>query len=131
MQKLKIDCRKFIGAKTFTAKDGTEYISFPLEANNVFVGKQGLYMEVTLMENKDGPGKFGDDGFAILEIGKERREGGEKAPIVGNWKHAGKSAPGRDRTAQDAYRKPATPPPAVRPGGYNPDPDDDSSEIPF
>jgi hypothetical protein len=125
MQRLKIDCLKFNDAKTFTTKDGTEYVSFPLEANNVFTGKQGLYMEVTLMDNRDGPGKYGDDGFAILEIGKGRRDAGEKGPIIGNWKHVN-TAPGRT-----VMPKTATAPPTPPKSGYEPDPNDETDDIPF
>lgn len=37
----------------------------------------------------------------------------------------------RDRTPQDAYRKTATTPPTPPKGGYEPDPNDDTADIPF
>ena len=40
-------------------------------------------------------------------------------------------AQGRDRTPQDAYRKTATTPPMPPKDGYKPDPDDDTSDIPW
>lgn len=104
MQKLKIDLNKFNGAKPFTAKDGTEYIAIPIAANNVYVGKKGAYLELALIENKDGEDQFGNAGFASVDVGKQRREAGEKGPIIGNWKHIETSQAGRDRTPQDAYK---------------------------
>lgn len=92
MQRLKIDVLKFTGAKRFTAKDGTEHIAIPVAANNIYLGEKGAYLEITLHENKDGPSQYGDDGFASVDLGKERREAGENSPIVGNWKHIGQKA---------------------------------------
>lgn len=87
MQSLKIDLLKLTGARAFTSKDGTEFIAIPVQANGVHVGEKGSYLDVTLMENRDGPGKYGDDGFAVVNLPKERREAGEKGPIIGNWRH--------------------------------------------
>jgi len=113
MQKLKIDVKK-------------------IDKSALYEGAKGTYLDLTLMENRQGPDQYGNDGFIIQEIGQTRREAGEKGPIIGNWKHAGQKAqPGRERTAGDAYTKTATPPPVVKPGGYNPDPDDDQDSIPF
>ena len=86
MQSLKIDLLKFTGARAFTAKDGTAFIAIPLDANAVHVGEKGSYLELTLVPNKDGPDRFGYAGFAAVNLPKDRREAGEKGPIVGNWK---------------------------------------------
>jgi len=112
MQRLKIDLRKITGAKHFTAKDGTDHIAFPVAANNIYVGNKGSYMELTLMDNRDGTDKWDNDGFAILEIGKERRDKGEKGAILGNWKHI------------KANNAPAQP--AAKDSGW-----DDDSAVPF
>jgi hypothetical protein len=90
MQSINIDLLKLTGAKQFTAKDGTEHIAIPIAANNLHVGAKGIYMPVTIIENRDGQDKYGNDGFASLDIGKERRMAGEKGPILGNWKHLNK-----------------------------------------
>jgi hypothetical protein len=48
------------------------------------------------------------------------------------WKVEANGSQGpRDRTPQDAYRKPVNQPPAPPKGGYTPDPDDDENSIPF
>ena len=70
MQKLKIDVKK-------------------IKKELLFDGAKGLYMDLTLMDNRDGTDQYGNDGFIVQDVGKERREAGEKGPIVGNWKHIG------------------------------------------
>lgn len=95
-----------------------------IDKSALYEGKQGKYLSLTLMENKDGADQYGNDGFIVQDIGKERREKGERGPIVGNWKHVvyGKA----DRPAQGArsseYGKKETPPPTD---------DDDMDDIPF
>lgn len=93
MQSLKLDLSKFTGATRFTSKTGVDHIAIPLSPNGVFVGAKGLYLELTLRENNDGPDKFGYEGFAAVNLTKDQRESGMKGPIVGNWKHVGQSKP--------------------------------------
>jgi hypothetical protein len=90
---LKIAFLKFLGAKTFTAKNGDEYIAIPVKANNIYVGEKGYYSQLSLLEYKDGTDQYQNDGFAAVDLGKERREAGEKGPIVGNWKVNKRTAP--------------------------------------
>ncbi len=71
MQKLKIDVTK-------------------IDKSALFKGAKGTYMDLVLIENRDGPDQYGQDGFIAQEISKERRDRGEKGPIIGNWKHVGK-----------------------------------------
>ena len=87
MQKLKIDCLKFNGAKQFTSKDGVHFIAIPIVENNIFVGQKGLYLSLTMIENRDGKDDYGNDGFISVDVSKEDREAGVKGPIIGNWKH--------------------------------------------
>ena len=89
MPKLKLDLLKFAGVQQFTSKTGIDFIAIPVVENNIFVGKKGAYLEMTLLENRDGKDQYENDGFCAVDIGKERRESGEKGPIVGNWKHMG------------------------------------------
>lgn len=130
MIRLKIDLLKITGAKTFTAKDGTPCIAFPLEANNVFISpKNGSHnLDLTLMRNRDGKDQYGKDGFCTVDVGKDRRLAGERGPILGNWEDldGGNQRPGRDVSAQEATRKSQ---PATRPAP--PADDEDSDSIPF
>ena len=58
-----------------------------IDKTHLFRGAKGTYLDVTLMENKDGPDQYGNDGFIVQDIGKEAREAGEKGLIIGNWRH--------------------------------------------
>jgi hypothetical protein len=106
MQRLKIDVKK-------------------IDKSAMFEGAKGTYLDLTLMDNKDGIDQYGNAGFIVQDIGKERREAGQKGPIIGNWKHVN-TAPGRT-----VMPKTATAPPTPPKSGYEPDPNDDQSDIPF
>ena len=124
MQRLKLDVLKFTGAKRFQAKDGTEHIAIPCQANNIYLGEKGAYLELSLHENKDGPSQYGDDGFASVDIGKDRREAGEKSPIVGNWRHLGQKPA---KPAPPQRQRQQAPPLAA----YNDALDEPEDDIPF
>lgn len=62
-----------------------------IDKSALFKGSKGTYCDITLMDNKDGTDQYGNDGFAVQDVGKERREAGEKGPIIGNWKYAGQA----------------------------------------
>ena len=49
-------------------------------------GKQGKYIAFTLLENRDGEDQYGNNFMIVQDIGKERRETGEKGAILGNAK---------------------------------------------
>ena len=49
-------------------------------------GTTPKYLSVTLVENKDGKDRFGNDGFVAEAVSKEKRLAGVKGVIVGNWK---------------------------------------------
>jgi len=88
----------------------------------IYVGKKGKYITITLMENKNGTDQYGNDGFAVLDIGKERRQAGEKGPIIGNWKDKD-----RQQASSEKAKAPAPKGDPVEP----PWDADDESEIPF
>jgi hypothetical protein len=56
-----------------------------LEKAELYVGQQGTYLDGIFIPNK-GESKYGDDGFIVQSIKKERRDKGERGPIVGNWR---------------------------------------------
>ena len=101
---------KIPGARTFLAKDGEEWVAFPVKANNIFAGETSRNLDLSIVDRAD---QYGNDGFVSIDLGKERRLAGEKGPIMGNWKNLdGAPSQGRnpmggvDRTANEA-RKPA------------------------
>lgn len=57
-----------------------------IDKSAIVPGKNGKYMDLILIENKDGKDQYGNDGFVTQGISKERRDAGERGPIVGNWK---------------------------------------------
>lgn len=84
-------------------------------------GKNGTYLDIALFENKNGPDKFGNTGFVVQNLPKERRDKGEKGPIIGNWKHVERKTDGHRSPNQNG-----APPPAQ--GGFV---EDDGDSIPF
>jgi hypothetical protein len=98
MQRLKIDVSK-------------------IEKSYLFKGKSGTYLDATLMDNREGPDQYGNDGFIVQDVGKENREKGIKGPIIGNWKHVG----GKQQPSPQQRQKPASATQA----------DDDDDSIPF
>jgi len=110
MIRLKLNLRKLADFRTFTGKDGIEYAAFPIKANAIYMTEKTASMDVTLMDNRDGPDQYGQDGFATLDLGKERRLAGERGPILGNWKDldlggSGNQRQGRDVPASEAMKK--------------------------
>jgi hypothetical protein len=126
MIRLKLNLRKLTDFRTFTSKDGIEYAAFPIKANAIYMTEKTASMDVTLMDNRDGPDQYGNDGFATLDLGKDRRLAGERGPILGNWAdldRGQRQGPGRDVSAAEATRRTA-PAQATQP-------DDEETDIPF
>jgi len=90
------------------------------------------YLDLTFFDNKNGVDKYGYHGFVVQDIGRERREAGERGPILGNWKEVGgyiKDQREHQQSKQDGYMP--QPKPALE-GGYGKWPkQDDEEEIPF
>ena len=89
----------------------------------LFVGEKGLYMDLTLMDNRDGPDQYSNDGFIVQDVGKEKREAGIKGPIIGNWKHIGQRPATPTPPRQDAHNQ-------AKANAYQAQPDDET-DIPF
>jgi len=89
-------------------------------------GKKGKYIDITLMDNRDGRDQYDNDGFVVQDLGKDRRLAGEKGPILGNWKDldGGNQRQGRDVSAQEATRRTA-------PAATAAQADEEETDIPF
>jgi hypothetical protein len=84
-----------------------------IDKSALYEGKNGKYLSLVLFDNKDGVDQYGNSGFVTQDIGKERREAGERGPIIGNWKETGQAKPQQAATnSSPAY-------------------DEDHSDIPF
>lgn len=57
-----------------------------VDNSKLFKGEKGTYMDITLLENKDGVDKYGNNFMVVQDLGKESREAGVKNPILGNGK---------------------------------------------
>ncbi len=92
-------------------------------------GKKGKYIDLTLMDNRDGRDQYDNDGFVVQDLGKERRLAGEKGPILGNWKDldGGNQRQGRDVSAQEARKMHGSEKRVTN----QTQPDDETDDIPF
>jgi hypothetical protein len=63
-----------------------------LDKSALYKGKEGIYLDVAIFDNKDGRDRFENDGFITQDLGKERRIAGERGEILGNWRELEKSA---------------------------------------
>ena len=63
-----------------------------VDHKHVFEGKNGAkYLNIILLENRDGISRFGDSHMAIQDIPKELRDAGQRGTILGNAKPFGKA----------------------------------------
>lgn len=93
-----------------------------IDKDHMFEGKAGKYVDLCLMENRDGPDQYGNDGFVVQGVSKESRAAGERGPIVGNWRNIHTSNQGPARTPVTKQGK-VTGPASNKPT--------DDSEVPF
>lgn len=49
-------------------------------------GHQPIYLDISLLTNRDGKDQYDQDGMVVQSLPKERREAGEKGPILGNFR---------------------------------------------
>ena len=57
-----------------------------IDKTAIHVGAKGKYIDLIFFDNKDGKDQYGNDGYVVQGISKERRDAGERGPIIGNWK---------------------------------------------
>jgi hypothetical protein len=94
-----------------------------IEKAELFKGKKGTYMDLLLFENREGKDEYGNDGFVVQSISKERKDAGEKGPIVGNWKEVDtrpNAAPRQDVAPEDLTTR-----------NVHPDQGTEQDDIPF
>lgn len=71
-----------------------------IDKSALYEGKSGKYLDLACFLKPD---QFGNSGFVVQNIPKERRDAGEKGPIVGSYKLADepRPEPRRDERAQE------------------------------
>lgn len=89
-----------------------------IDKTAIVPGKNGKYMDLVLWENKAGEDQYGNHGFVTQDLGKARREAGERGAILGNWKDSERTKP-----------QPLDDHNASKANGYQPEAGDD--EVPF
>lgn len=90
----------------------------------LFKGKKGTYLDVSLLMHADED-EYGHHGMAVQDVGKERREAGERGEILGNCKWVNKPSPAV------SWLNGATVPASQSPLPATVVEDDDMDEIPF
>jgi hypothetical protein len=96
-----------------------------IDKSALYKGAKGTYLDVTLLDNRDGTDQYGNDGMIVQDIGKERREAGEKGAILGNWKHV--VIPTQAHSQSPAPKRTAAGGVATTEKGW----DDDDTSLPF
>jgi hypothetical protein len=55
-----------------------------IDKSALYKGAKGTYLDATLFLTDETSGDYGDNGMIAQDLGKERREAGEKGAILGN-----------------------------------------------
>ena len=77
-----------------------------INKEKLFHGEKGVYLDATVLLNKDGEDRYGNHGMIVEDVTYDERQEGIKGPILGNAKWAGESKP-KQSSAPDpgqAYR---------------------------
>ena len=93
-----------------------------IDKSALYRGKKGTYLDIAIMPNKDGEDQYGNSHYITQDIGKERRDRGERGAILGNGELVtfGQGGGGRRKAA---------PPPSKYDSPPDQEPDDE--EFPF
>lgn len=57
-----------------------------VDKSALFKGAKGTYLDLCVWENRNGVDEYGNSHYVTQDLGKARREAGDKAPILGNGK---------------------------------------------
>ena len=83
-----------------------------IDKAHLFTGAKGKYMDLVLMENRDGKDRFDNDGMVVQGVSKEARAKGVKGPIVGNYRIVETGGRGGSRAASKRGKPASDSPPA-------------------
>lgn len=77
-----------------------------IDKERLFIGKNGAkYLDLTLLENKNGTDQYGNDFMVVQDITKAERESGQRGAILGNGKFIGS---GGQKSARPPEAEPVT-----------------------
>lgn len=77
-----------------------------IDKSKLFKGEKGTYLDITLLENRDGVDQYGNLFMVVQDVSKADREAGVKGAILGNGKVIAQNA-------QQPKPKPSATTPAV------------------
>jgi hypothetical protein len=60
-----------------------------IDKSKLYKGAKGTYLDITLLEGRNGPDQYGNDFMVVQDLGKEARQAGQKGAILGNAKKRG------------------------------------------
>lgn len=75
-----------------------------IDKAKLFPGQKGKYLDIILLENRDGEDQYGNAGMVVQDTSKEERVADKRGAILGNYKIIGRKEP-----AQPPARREATP----------------------
>jgi 2,3-bisphosphoglycerate-independent phosphoglycerate mutase len=75
-----------------------------IDKARIFRGKKHNYLDLVLIENRNGTDEFGNDGIVKQSVTAQERADGIEMPIIGNWSHV------RTKSAQAPAPTPAPSP---------------------
>lgn len=70
---------------------------------HLFQGKNGKYLDLSLLPLKAGPDQYGNEYTVVQDIGKAARASGEKGPFIGNAKVMQSSHPPAESSLPDRH----------------------------
>lgn len=70
-----------------------------IDKTALYKGAKGTYLNITTIANKEGEDQYGNHGFVVQDLGKERRQAGEKGPIIGNYREIEAASPAPKKAA--------------------------------
>lgn len=74
----------------------------------LYKGSKGTYLDATVFIDVDTPDQYGNHGMVTQDISKEKKDAGEKGPILGNVKIFWKDS-GSNQAVQRPVSKPSKP----------------------
>lgn len=77
-----------------------------IDKSKLYVGAKGTYLDITLLENRDGVDQYGNLFMVVQDVSKADREAGVKGAILGNARMAdsrGRQTPPPTHKPQPAH----------------------------
>ena len=88
-----------------------------IDKSALYKGAKGTYLNISLFLDESGqPDQYNNNGFMVQDLGKERRENGEKGAVLGNARYV----------KRDNQQSPAPRPSSAPAEAY-----DEDDDIPF